>query len=120
MKCGEIIIFDHKFYLKTINIPSNFVPAVEILSKDFCHGGGVFEQKFSGPRVRGGGLPVKMLPALYPSLSKKLGFHDNLKPGLHIVVTIAEHACDHVLKKVLKLLIYRLQIFLVKYEYLRS
>ena len=28
----------------------------------------------------------------------------SLKPGLHIVVTIAEHACDHVLKRVLKLL----------------
>ena len=44
----------------------------------------------------------------------------SLKPGLHIVVTIAEYACDDVLKRVLKLLIYRLQIFLVKYEYLRS
>ena len=43
-----------------------------------------------------------------------------VKPGLHIVVTIAEYACDHVLKRVLKLLIYRSQIFLVKYEYLRS
>ena len=45
-----------------------------------------------------------------------------LKPGLHldIVVTIAEHDCDHVLKRVLKLSAYRLQIFLVKYEYLRS
>ena len=39
-----------------------------------------------------------------------------LKPGLHldIVITIAEHACDHVLKRVLKLSAYRLQIFLVK------
>ena len=45
-----------------------------------------------------------------------------LKPGLPIVETIPEHACDHVLKRVLKLLIYRLKIFLanVKYEYLRS
>ena len=37
-----------------------------------------------------------------------------------MVVTIAEHACDDVLKRVSKLLIYGLQIFLVKYEYLRS
>ena len=43
-----------------------------------------------------------------------------LKLGLHIVVTIAEHACDHVLKRVLKLSRYLLQIFLVKCEYLRS
>ena len=43
-----------------------------------------------------------------------------LKPGLHIVVTIAEHACDHVLKSVLKPLTHRLQIFPVKYEYLPS
>ena len=37
---------------------------------------------------------------------------------LHIVVTIAHHSCDHVLKRVLKLSTYRLEIFLVKYEYL--
>ena len=36
------------------------------------------------------------------------------------IVTIAKHACDHVLKRVLKQSAYRLQIFLVKYEYLRS
>ena len=42
------------------------------------------------------------------------------KPGLHIVVTITEHACDRVLKRVLKLSTYRLQIFLAKYGYLRS
>ena len=36
------------------------------------------------------------------------------------VVTIAKHACDHVLKRVLKQLAYLLQMFLVKYEYLRS
>ena len=35
-------------------------------------------------------------------------------------LTIPEHACDHVLKRVLKLLINRLKIFLVKYEYLGS
>ena len=44
-----------------------------------------------------------------------------VKPGLHIVVTMAEHACNHVLKMILKLsTTYRLQIILVKYEYLRS
>ena len=43
-----------------------------------------------------------------------------LNPALHIVVTIAEHACDHVLKRVLKLLIYRSQTFLVKYKHLQS
>ena len=36
------------------------------------------------------------------------------------VVTIAKHACDHVLKRILKQSTYRLQIFLIKYEYLRS
>ena len=43
-----------------------------------------------------------------------------VKPGLHIVITIAQHACDRVLKRVLKLSGFRLQIFLVNYEYLRS
>ena len=42
-----------------------------------------------------------------------------LKPGLHMVVTIAEHACDHVLKRVLKLFIYCSQTFLVKYKHLQ-
>ena len=41
-----------------------------------------------------------------------------VKPGLHIVVTIAEHACDRVPKRLLMLSSYRLQIFLMKYEYL--
>ena len=39
-----------------------------------------------------------------------------LKPGLHIVVRIAEHACDDALKRILKLSTYRLKIFLVKYQ----
>ena len=44
-----------------------------------------------------------------------------LNSGLHIVVTIAEHACDHVLRlRVLKLSANRFQIFLVKYEYVQS
>ena len=36
------------------------------------------------------------------------------------VVTVAKHAGGHVLKRVLKQSAYRLQIFLVKYEYLRA
>ena len=37
-----------------------------------------------------------------------------------MVIAIAEHVFNHVLKRVLKPSTYRLQIFLVKYEYLRS
>ena len=44
----------------------------------------------------------------------------SVKPDLHIALTAAQHACDRVLKRVLKPSTYRLQIFLVKYEYLRS
>ena len=47
--------------------------------------------------------------------------HDlSLKPGLHIVVRIAEHACDDTSKRILKLSKYRLQIFLGKDQYLSS
>ena len=42
------------------------------------------------------------------------------EPGLHIIVTIAEHASDVAPKRVLRLSIHRLQIFLVKYGYLQS
>ena len=45
-----------------------------------------------------------------------MGNFISVKPDLHIVVTIAQHACDRVLRRVLKLSTYRLQIFLVKYE----
>ena len=45
-------------------------------------------------------------------------FH--LKPDLDIVVTIATHTCDQVLKRVLKLSTCQLQIFLVNYEDLQS
>ena len=41
-------------------------------------------------------------------------------PGLHIVVRIAEHACDDASKRILKLSTHRLQIFLVRAQYLRS
>ena len=40
-----------------------------------------------------------------------------IKPGLHIVVTVAEHASDVAPKRILRLSIHQLQIFLVKYEY---
>ena len=43
-----------------------------------------------------------------------------LKPGLHIVVRVAEHACDHASKRILKPSTYRSQIFLVRDQYLRS
>ena len=43
-----------------------------------------------------------------------------LKPGLHIVVTIAEHASDDAPKRILRLSTHPLQIYLVKYEYLGS
>ena len=46
--------------------------------------------------------------------------HFGATVNVDIVVTIAEHACDHVLKRVLKLSAYRLQIFLVTDESLRS
>ena len=42
----------------------------------------------------------------------------NIKPGLHIVVTIAEHVCDDAPMGIIKLSTYRLQIFLVKDQYL--
>ena len=43
-----------------------------------------------------------------------------IKPGLHIVVRVAEHACDDASKRILKPSTYRLQIFLVRDQYLRS
>ena len=43
-----------------------------------------------------------------------------LKPGLHMVLTIAEHASDVATKRILRLSIHRLQTFLAKYEYMQS
>ena len=40
----------------------------------------------------------------------------DLKPGLHIVVKVAEHACDDASKRILKPSTDRLKIFLVKYQ----
>ena len=42
------------------------------------------------------------------------------KPGLHIVVRVTEHACDDASKRILKPSTYRLQILLVRDQYLRS
>ena len=42
-----------------------------------------------------------------------------VKSGLHTVLTIAQNDYNRVLKRVLQLSTYRLQIFLVKYEYPR-
>ena len=46
--------------------------------------------------------------------------HRLIKPGLHIVVRVAEHACNDGSKRILKHSAYRLQIFLVRHQYLRS
>ena len=43
-----------------------------------------------------------------------------LKSGLHKVLTIAERASNVAPKRILRLSIHRLQIFLEKYEYPRS
>ena len=40
--------------------------------------------------------------------------HTFVKPGLRMVITIAENVCDYVPKRIFKLSRYRLQIFLVK------
>ena len=45
--------------------------------------------------------------------------HHQLKPGLHIVVRVAEHACEDSSKRILKPSTYRLEIFLVRDQYLR-
>ena len=53
VKCGEVIIFDHKFYLKTAKFLPNFVPMVRILSKKFVPRVQFFNKKYSG---LGGGM----------------------------------------------------------------
>ena len=42
------------------------------------------------------------------------------KPGLDIVVRVAEHACDDASKRIFRPSANRLQIFLVRDQYLRS
>ena len=44
----------------------------------------------------------------------------HFKPGLHMVVRVAEHACDDASKRILKFSTYRLQLFLVRDQYLQS
>ena len=46
-------------------------------------------------------------------------FFISVYPGLHIAITIVQHACHRVPKRVLKMSTYRLQIFPVKYYYLQ-
>ena len=53
-------------------------------------------------------------------LDLKDHFSASLKPGLHMVVRVAEHACDDALKRILKPSTNQLQIFLVRDQYLRS
>ena len=64
------------------------------------------------------GLPAKdRKQYLLVMTPEKLFFYiGQLEPGLHIVVTIPEHASDVAPKRILRLLIHRLQIFLEKYE----
>ena len=45
VKCGGIILFDHKFIKKTTKFPSNFVPVVGVLSKEFVPWVGFCERK---------------------------------------------------------------------------
>ena len=52
VKCGEIIIFDHKFYQST-KFPPNFVAMVRILSKKLVPGVGFPKEKFSRGMVIG-------------------------------------------------------------------
>ena len=54
------------------------------------------------------------------SLSSRMIATLYLKPGFHIVVRVTEHACDDASKRILKPSTYRLQIFLVRDQYLRS
>ena len=65
VKCGEIKISDHKFYQKTANFLSNFVPRVEILLKNFVAGLGFLNENLVAPRSafgRGSWLLVKVIP----------------------------------------------------------
>ena len=51
---------------------------------------------------------------------RKVELISTFKPCLHIVVRVAEHACDDASRKILKPSTYRLQLFLVSDHYLRS
>ena len=66
VKCGEIRIFDHKFYKKTVNFLSTFVPVVGILLQNFVAGLGFLNENLVPPRSalgRGSWLPVKVIPS---------------------------------------------------------
>ena len=57
----------------------------------------------------------KLMLTILPTI-----WRPGFKPGLHMVVRVAEHACDDASKRILKPSTYRLQIFLVRNQYLRS
>ena len=61
--------------------------------------------------------PLGVLSALKDIIS---ALEVSVKPGLHVVVRLAEHACDDASKRILKSSTYRLQMFLVRDQYLRS
>ena len=44
----------------------------------------------------------------------------DLEPGLHIIIRVPEHVCGDASKRILKPPTYRLQIFLVRGQYLQS
>ena len=67
VKCGEVIIFGQKCYLKTVNFPSNFVPMAEILSKHAVSRVGLLKEKFSGLMVSSGGGGGDWAAVGYPS-----------------------------------------------------
>ena len=59
VKCGEVIIFAHKFYIKKVSFKC--FPAVEILSKTVCPGVGFLHEKLvTEGSARGGGGGVKL------------------------------------------------------------
>ena len=45
VNCGEIIIFDRKFYFKNYKLSFKFYPRGGDFVKKFCPGGEVFERK---------------------------------------------------------------------------
>ena len=51
VKRGEIRIFDRKFCQKTCKFSFKFCPRCVDLVKKFCRWVGVFERKFSSPKV---------------------------------------------------------------------
>ena len=65
-------------------------------------------------------LSSPALSQVYLSLIFELSQKPVVKPGPLIVVRVAEHACDDASERILKPSTNRLQIFLVRDQYLRS